>query len=189
MRCARPLMFAAAAALLAGCGNRHLVVKVNVLSYLDPNLTQVAFGPVPAIPGGIYTGEQEIIKDTEVNLVDGTNSVAEVKNVSIAMTAITSDSTGTGADTLRLYLSDPGTNPLATPPALVMPLVLWPGSTDTVHVDLGTDSRVASLFTGKRMRVTLTTALRGPVSGQELNAHVRVSAIDAVLVAGRKAAL
>jgi hypothetical protein len=172
--------------LSTGCGNRHVIVTVDLLSYLDPSVTRVAFGPVPAIPGGIYTGEQEVVKDTQVQLIDGSNSIAEVQNVSISMTAIAADSTGSGLDTLRLYVSEVDQDPLATIPAVTLPIVLTPGVTDTVHVDLGSDSRVADLFTGKRMRLTLTTALRGPDSGDPLNATVRVTALDAVLVAGRK---
>jgi hypothetical protein len=90
------------------------VVKVDVLSYLDPAVTDVRFGPVPAIPGGIYTGEQEIVSDVEVNLVAGTGSVAEVQDVSLTMSVIAEDSTGSGADTLRLYLGDQNTDPRET---------------------------------------------------------------------------
>lgn len=186
MRWPRPVLLVAATALVAGCGDRHLVLKVDVLSYIDPSLTRVAVGPVPAVPGGLYTGEREVVKDLEVNLVDGTNSVAEVKDVSIAMTAVASDSTGAGADTLRLYVSDLTMDPRSTPPAVVLPVLLEPGVTDTVRVDLGTDSRVADLFTGRSIRLTLTTALRGPDTGEALNARIQVTAIDAVLVAGRK---
>ena len=55
----RLLMLAVSAvtlALLAGCGDRNLVIAIDVLSYLDPSLTQFAFGPLPAAPGGIATG-------------------------------------------------------------------------------------------------------------------------------------
>jgi hypothetical protein len=171
---------------LAGCGNRHLVLKVDMLSYLDPSQTAVDVGPVPAIPGGVYSGEQDVVRDVEVNLVDGTGSVAEVRDVSITMTAIVADSTGAGTDTLRLYVSDIDVDPLTTPPAMTMPLTLSPGVTDTVTVELGGDSRVADLFTGRRMRMSLTTAFRGPDSGDPLNARIEIGALNAVLVAGRK---
>ena len=47
---------------------------------------------------------------------------------------------------------------------------------------------MAELFTGKRMRLTLTNALRGPDAGADLNGRLRVHALDAVLIAGRKSA-
>jgi len=186
MRWHRSLLVVAAAALIAGCGNRHLVLQVDVLSYLDPSLTDFSFGPVPPVPGGLYTGEQKLLEDVEVNLLEGTGSVAEVQSVSIAMSVIASDSTGAGTDTLRLYLSDPSVDPLTTTPAVILPITFVPGVTDTVAVDLGSDSRVAELFTDKRMRLTLTAAVHGPESGDPLNARVRLTGLDAVVVAGRK---
>jgi hypothetical protein len=174
---------------LAGCGNRHLVVNVDVLSYMDPSLTDIPLGPLPAYPGGLYTGEQEIIKNIEVNLVDGTSSVSEVQSVAIAMMAIASDSTGAGSDTLRLYLCQLDEDPLSTDPAVTLPITLTPGQVDSVRIDLGTDSRVAELFSGKRMRLTLTTALRGPDSGEDLNARVKVASLTATVVASRKGGL
>ena len=47
---------------------------------------------------------------------------------------------------------------------------------------------LAQLFSGKTLRVAITTALRGPVGigVQSLNGWLRISALDCVLVAGRK---
>jgi len=180
------LATAAVAALIAGCGNRHLVLNVDVLSYMNPNVTHAEFGPVPPVPGGVYTGEQEIVKDVEVNLVEGTNDVAKVESVSLKMTTIVEDSTGAGEDTLRVYMSDTSVDPMSTPPVVVMPITLVEGQSDTVTVDLAGDTRVAELFTSKRMRMTMTTALRGPSSGNPLNGRFHISALDATLIAGRK---
>lgn len=177
---------AIAALGLTGCGQRNVVVTVDLLSYLDPAVTRVAFGPVPAMPGGFYTGEQVVVKDKQVQLVDGGESLAEVHTVSISMTAIAADSTGSGSDTLRLYASEPDVDPLTTAPVVVLPVDLVPGVTDTILVDLGGDTRLAELFNRKRLRLTLTTALRGPESGDPLNGKVEVTALDAVVVAGRK---
>src|SRR5262245_2196062 len=106
----RLLLAALGVLALAACGDRNLVLKVDVLSYLDPQMTQVAVGPVPPTPGGFVSGEQEVVTQ-DINLVDGTSSVAAVEGISISMSAEVADSTGSGADTLRLYLSDPAVNP------------------------------------------------------------------------------
>jgi len=50
MRTRALIVIAAAALALTGCGDHHLVLKVDVLSYLDPALRAVAFGPVPGVP-------------------------------------------------------------------------------------------------------------------------------------------
>jgi hypothetical protein len=182
----RPILVLASAALLAGCGDHNLVVKVDVLSYLDSNLTHFEFGPVPAMPEGFYTGEQTIIKDATVNMVEGTNSIAEIKSVSISISTLAADSTGAGSDTLRLYMSDLNTDPLTTSPVLEMPIDFSPGVSQTLHAEASGDARVADLFSGKQMKVTLTTAARGPQSGDPLNASIRLTALDAVVIGGRK---
>lgn len=186
MRWSRPLLAAVCAVVLGSCGNRHLVVKVDVLSYLDPDSTGVAFGPVPAVPGGFYSGEQAILRDIEINLVDGMSSVADVEGLSMTMSVLVADSTGSGADTLRIYMSDASIDPLTTPPVIVLPMTFSPGITDTVTVEAGGDTRVADLFAQKHIRMTVTTAFRGPDSGEDLNARIQMIALDAILVAGRK---
>jgi hypothetical protein len=162
------------------------VLKVDVLSYLPPSETQSAFGPVPVIPGGFYTGEQPLVRDVGVNLLEGVTSVAEVRTVSIFMSLLVRDSTGSGVDTVRVYASDPAVDPRATPPIVVVPVVLSPGVADSLEVALDGDARLAELFAGRRMRLTVTTALRGPAGGDALNGWLRMTALDAVVVAGRR---
>lgn len=185
MRTARRLCALLALALVAGCGDHALVMHVDLLSYLDPAQTRQSFGPVPVVPGGLVSGEQELVADQDVNLVDGLGDVAEVQTVAVSFAAVLRDSTGSGSDTLRLYLSDPSVSPRSTPPAFEVAVALVPGSTDTVRTEFTGDPRVAALFAQRRFRFTLTTSLRGPESGEALNGHVALSAIDAVVVAKR----
>ncbi|MBI5711473.1 MAG: hypothetical protein HZC42_14400 [Candidatus Eisenbacteria bacterium] len=182
----RILIVTLAALALAGCGDRHLILNVDVLSYLDPADTQAAFGPVPPIPGGFESGEQPLVSDATINLLEGMNSVAAVQTVSITMAAVVSDSSGSGLDTLRVYASDVDTDPLTTAPLIESAFALQPGVTDTVQVELPADPRVAALFTQRQMRLTITTSLHGPSAGDPLNGRIRLSRLDAVVVAGRK---
>ncbi len=186
VRILRPTMIALVAALLAGCGDRNLVVNVDVLSYLDPSTTQFGFGPVPPQPGGFATGEVAIVKDVEINLIERPNDLAKTQSVSLAIAAEVRDSTGAGSDTLRLYLSDPGTDPLTLPAVATLPFNLVDGQADTVQVDVAGDQRLAALFDGSVLRLTATNALRGPASGSDLNGRMRLTVIRATVVAGRK---
>lgn len=174
-----------ALALVAGCGDHALVLNVDLLSYLDASATHQRFGPVPVVPGGLATGEQELVSDLDVNLVDGLGDVAEVQTVTVAFAAVLRDSTGAGSDTLRLYLSDPSVSPRSTPPAFEVAVPLVPGQLDTVATDFTGDPRVAALFAQRRFRLTLTTSLRGPDSGAPLNGEVWLKSIDAVVIARR----
>lgn len=177
---------AVAALALAGCGDHALVLRVDLLSYVDPALRTVAFGPIPAAPGGLATGEQVLVDDVTVNLVGGLEGVTEAEAVELTMAVIARDSTGSGTDTLRLYASDEATEPLATPPAVVQVLTLLPGVTDTVVTTVTADRRVAELFVQRRMRIGVTASARGPESGEPLVGSLELSALQAVVIAGRK---
>jgi len=177
---------AVAALLIAGCGSGNLILNVDVLSYLDPSATQMSFGPVPPLPTGFQSGEVAVVDDSEVNLLEGTSSVASVDEVSIRMRVISSCSSGSGADTLRVYLGDNDQDPMAAGPVLTLPIVFTASVTDTLEVETTGDARVADLFTGSSLRVTVTNALHGPSFGDALTSEVRVVALDATLIAGRK---
>jgi hypothetical protein len=105
----------------------------------------------------------------------------------ITLAVVSRDSTGAGVDTLRLYVSDAGTAPLATAPVLQQVVELRPGETDTVSVTVAGDHRVAELFVQRLMRISVTSSGRGPESGDALNGSVELSALEAVVIAGRKA--
>lgn len=187
MRIHRAALLLAAVVGLSGCGDRRLIVNVDVLSYIDPGQTQAAYGPVPAVPGGFATGEQPLVDDLQVNMLDGLNGTVDVVAVSIRIAEIVNDSTGSGSDTLRVYASDTGTPPLSTAPILEQVIPLVAGASDTVTAVVEGDARVAALFAGRAMRIAVTTSLRGPASGAALNGRVRLSGLDATLITRRSA--
>lgn len=187
MRTRIGILVATAALVLAGCGDHNLVFRVDILSYIDPAMRSAWFGPIPPAPGGLATGEQALVDDETINLVDGLGGVAEVETVELTMAVIARDSTGSGVDTLRLYASDADTHPLATAPVLQQVVELRPGETDTVSVTVAGDRRLAELFVQRMLRISVTSSGRGPESGEALNGSVELSTLEAVVIAGRKA--
>jgi hypothetical protein len=187
MRTRALIVIAAAALALAGCGDHNLVLKVDVLSYLDPALRAVAFGPVPAMSPALVSGEQPLVDDEAIQLLEGLNSVADVQSISLVLSAFAHDSTGSGSDTLRIYASDEDTHPLATLPIVELVVNLVAGRDTTLDVTVPADTRVAELFVQRRMRLSVTTSLRGPESGDPLNGRVELRTIEAIVLAGRKA--
>jgi hypothetical protein len=187
MRTRAFLVIAVAALALAGCGDHNLVLKVDVLSYLDPALRATAFGPVPAMSPALVSGEQALVDDETINLLEGLSDVADVQSVSFVLSAFAHDSTGSGADTLRFYVSDANTHPLATTPIVEVAVNLVAGRDTTLDLTVPGDSRVAQLFVQRGMRLSVTTSLRGPESGDPLNGRVELRTIEAIVIAGRKA--
>jgi hypothetical protein len=186
MRMRQTLALAATAALLAGCGDRNLVLKVDVLSFTPPASRQKDFGPIPAFPGGLATGEIPVVDDQQVSLLAGLSDAAAIKSVTLSYSALVIDFDGTGEDTVRVYMSDVATDPRTTAPVLTQAVTLMPGETDTLRAVLGDDPRVMALFAAKSMRLSVTTALRGPSSGPALSGRFLFTAFDAVVIAGYK---
>jgi len=186
MRTFRLIGITAALVLLAGCGDRDLILRVDIKSFLTPAQTQQSFGPIPAVSGGAATGEQTLVDDEHVNMLSGLGNAVVVKHVEVTLSTIASSTSGTGVDTMRVYVSDLNTDPMTTPPVFTQVLNFVSGTSDTVTSVLTNDTRVDSLFTQKTMRLSVTTSLRGPSSGSDLNGSVQIHAFDAVAVAGRK---
>jgi hypothetical protein len=186
MRMRRTLLVTAAAVMLAGCGDRRLVLKVDVLSFIAPASRQVDFGPIPTFPGGLWTGEIPIIDDQHVSMLQGLNDAVAIQSVSVSFGALAIDFDGSGQDTVRIYMSDTQTAPRTTAPVLTLGVTLSPGQTDTLRAVIGDDPRVTSLFASKEMRVSVTTALRGPVLGNNLSGRFKLTAIDGVVIAASK---
>jgi len=164
-------------AALAGCGDRRLILRVDVLSYLAPADRTV---PVATLPGLDTT--VTVVNDQQVSLFEGLSDVAGVESVNLALGAIAADSVGSGTVTLRLYLADAATDPLSTPPVVDQTLTLTPGHNDTLNVSIDGDDRVKALFSKQVMRASITAGLHPSDPLTPLAGHVTLSRLDAVVI-------
>lgn len=187
MRAFALLAATAAALVLAGCGNRRLVLSVDALSFTPPEARAIAFGPVPALPVPIETGEITLIDDQHVHLFDGAHSVLDVQDVTLTFAADLVDSTGDGLDTLRIYMSSADTAPASTAPVIELPVTLVAGQHVPVTATVHDDPRLNALFTQQEMRMSVTTSLRGPSGGEALTGRVVLSTLRAEVVAKQHA--
>jgi hypothetical protein len=195
------LALAAFASMLSGCGNHTLTLFVDVMSFLSPSDTQTSIQPhVPPTPTpGAWLSEDvapPLIDDLSVRLFSGTGDVVDVRSVTLRFAVEATDSSGSGADTLRVYMSGPATPPRPGTPLAVAPVVFaappGPGavSVDTVSITIDQSAGVAKLFTGSTVRLTVTNAIRGPVGipgvDPGLAGRVRIIQLDATVIAGHK---
>ena len=175
-----------AALLVAGCGDHDLVLNVDLLSFTRELQDPFVFPPVPPTPGGLATGEQALVDDQTVNLVEGLGDAVAIREVTIRLRSIATATSGTGTDTLRIYLSDANTAPRTTAAAIVQVLTFNAGVADTATTVLSGDPRVDGLFKGNTVRISVTTSFRGPSAGFPLAGSLAIDALDATVIAGRR---
>lgn len=180
------VLMATSIAWLTSCGKHDLVLRVDLLSFTPELQTPFVFPPVPATPGGLATGEQPLVADQDVNLVEGLGDAVSLKDASLRLRTVAAATTGTGTDTLRVYMSNAATAPRSTPPVLTQVLTFTAGVPDTATSVISQDARLTALFAQKQLRVAVTTSFRGPSAGAPLAGSLTVIALDVVVVAGRK---
>jgi hypothetical protein len=191
MRTRAFIVIAVAALALAGCGNHNLVLKVDVLSYLDDSQKTFNVATVPAV--GAIPVPIPIVEDMPISLIEGLDEAAKVKSVTLSLGAGVTVASGSGSGKFKLYLSDENTAPLTTAPVMnvLVPFSAGaPGIVDATFpgadVDPDEQLRVAELFTHKNLRlavvldeVTITVAVT--------DMTVAISKFEAIVLAGRKA--
>ena len=190
MRTRAFIVIAVAALALAGCGNRNLVLKVDVLSYLEA--AQKSFN-VPVVPAVGVVGEIPIIESMPISLIEGLDETAKVKSVTLSLGAGVTVASGSGSAHFKLYLSDEDTVPLTTTPvinALVTFSAGAPGIVDATFpdadVDPGEQLRVAELFTHKNLRLAVVLD-QVNITSTVTDMTVTITKLDAIVIAGRKA--
>jgi|GEM_PF-2389413 len=202
MRIRRRLLALTAALLaISGCGNHTLTLNMDIYSFLDPSDVVTAIEPhVPPTPApGAWISEDTfppLVDDRHIQLVSGAGDLASVRSVTFRIAVETTDSTGAGADTLRVYLSGPNQPPRPGTPVVMVPLTFTPpvgpasAAFDTVKITLDQPEAVAQLFTGSEIRLSVTNSVRGPVGvpgvDPDLSGRVRLIQLDATVVAGHK---
>jgi len=184
MRTRAFIVIAVAALALAGCGDHNLVLKVDVLSYLDDSQKTIHVGDVPA---GSLPEPVAIVSDMPISLVDGLNDAAQVRSVTLSLGGQVTVESGSGSGRFKLYLSGEGTNPLTTQPVMNVPLTFSAGSPAIVNAETAGSLAVAELFTQKNLHLAMVIDSVVIASPGVTNLTVTTSKLEAVVIAGRKA--
>jgi hypothetical protein len=156
------------AVVLAGCGDKNLILTIDILSFLSPAETQGHYGPIPAGTNGTTT----IIANKTISLLPGLHDITAVNSVQVDVSGEFANATGTGNGACQIYLSAEGTDPfVADTTPIVVPVTFNGASTDTVSITVAGDSELAELFVGEKaqlgIRLSLTAAPGpDPVEGE-----------------------
>ena len=165
--------------LMGGCGDRSLILTVDILSFLDPADVTKAYGP---IPGGV-SGVTVDVASEEVSLLQGIEDVTEVSSATLDIAASFDNTTGTASASLRIYIT-PGdsSNVFSTAPIADIPVSLTPGAITNVSTQVSSDALAEALVQDKAkigVRITFDTTASGvtPVQGTETITVLRATVI------------
>src|SRR5437762_11760718 len=118
--------------LLGGCGDRSLILTVDVLSFLSPSDVSQSY----SLPGG-FTADTLDVASEGVNLLPGVQDVTEVMSATLKIGASFANQTGTASGALLIYIaSADSTDPSTTAPIASLPVVLTPNNVTNVSTEV-----------------------------------------------------
>ena len=152
--------------LLVGCGNRNLVLTVNILSFMDPGTRTVNY----LVPVSIPSDTVEVFSDS-LNLLQGVSDVTQSVAASLDIAASFDNATGAATGNLLIYFAaaDAG-SPFTTTPIANVPFQLFPATVTNVSTHIDTSPALAEVLSHDRAQVGLRVVFNGtafPIQGTE----------------------
>lgn len=135
---------------LPGCGDRNLILTVNLLSFLDASEHSQAYGPIP--PGLSLASFDVATQD--VNLAKGLGDAVDVQSASLKVGARFENQTGSASGHLLLYIA-PGDSDSAfsVPPIADIPVTLVPNDTTQIATEIASSPALAAALTQSRAKI------------------------------------
>ena len=152
--------------LLVGCGNRNLILSVDILSFMGPSTRVVNYNvPVP-----IPSDTVEVFADS-LHLLQGVGDVTRVAAASLDIGASFDNATGAATGNFLIYFAaaDSAT-PFTTTPIANIPFQLLPGQITNVNSHIDASPALAEVLTHDRVKVGLRVIFNGtafPIQGTE----------------------
>ena len=152
--------------LLAGCGNRNLILTVDILSFLDPASKVVNYN----IPVPIPSDTVEVFSDS-LNLLQGVSDVTRAVAASLDIAASFDNTTGAATGNLLLYIAAAdSSDPFTTTPIANVPFTLLAGQITNISTHVDASASLAEALTHDKAQVGLRVVFNGtsfPVQGTE----------------------
>lgn len=168
---------------LAGCGDRSLVLTVDILSFLDPGSTSMAYGPIPA---GLPATPVEVANQ-EVNLLQGIEDVTEVSNASLRVAASFDNATGDATGMLYVHVAPAeALSPFDVAPIASIPVTVAAGQVTNVEAEVASSTTLAAALTSERAKVGLRITFDTSASSAVLTGTENLTVLRATVVTKKK---
>ena len=164
--------------LAAGCGDRSLILTVDVLSFLSPSEVTQAYGPIPA---GLPATTVDVAS-REASLLPGVSDVTEISSATLDIAASFDNTTGSASGHLLVYItSADSADVFSTTPIADIPVALTPAHVTNVGTTISSNALAQALVQSKvkiGVRISLdTTGSLAPVQGTETITELRATVI------------
>ena len=166
--------------VLAGCGDKSLILRVDILSFLSPTDKQAHYGPVP---GGL-SDSVTVTAARSLSLLPGIKDITVVQNVEVDAEGVFANTTGSGTGTVKIFLSPEGTDPFtADTTPIVLPVTLAPARNDTVRVSISGDQQLKDLFVADKAELGIRATLAAAAGPQPVEGDFTLTVLRAVVTA------
>jgi len=165
--------------ILAGCGNKDLILTIDLLSYVDQADLSIDYGPVPA---GIPTTSVELLQ-TEANLLQGIGDATEVKSATLTVGADFANNTGSATGNLQIFVASiDDENPYTGQPVADFPVTLQPSHTTVIDEEIAVSPEQLDALTSEEAWFAIRIAYNTQGSNESLQGTVTLTKLTAVLV-------
>jgi hypothetical protein len=168
---------------IAGCGDRSLIVSVNILSFLSPAETSFDYDA----PGGLPAVTVDVADET-VNLLPGVDDATDVLSATLDIAATFDNQTGTASGVLLFYaVPSDSASPFASAPMASIPFVLTPGTVTNISEQISSDALAAVLVSEQaRVGIRLSFDTSGTTVGQFVQGTETLTQLLATVITKKK---
>jgi hypothetical protein len=162
--------------LLVGCGNRNLILTVDILSFMDPASKVVDY----TIPVPVPNDTVEVFSDS-LNLLQGVGDVTRAVAASMDLAASFDNTSGAATGDLLIYVASANAaDPFTTTPFADVPFQLFPGQVTNVSTHVEASAALAEVLTHDRAKVGVRVVFNGtafPIQGTETLTKLQATVI------------
>lgn len=165
--------------LVAGCGNKDLILTIDLLSYVDQSDLSTDYGPIPA---GMPTTSAELL-EVEANLLQGLGDATEVKSATLNVGAEFANVTGSATGSFQIFVAELDTpEPFSTAPVADFPVTLQPSHTTTIDEEIAVTPEQLDGLTSEETWFAVRVIYNTEGSADELEGTVTLTRLTAILV-------